>query len=94
MDEFSQLAIKVFKALADPIRYKIIRLLSERGELECADFAKVFDISAPATSHHYRILEYSGLVSSRKSGQHVFLLLNEVVLDKHIPGFKKSHIHQ
>ena len=82
MDEFSQQAIKVFKALADPVRYKIIQLLSEQGELGAADLSNVFDISAPAMSHHYRILENADLVSSRKSGQHVFLRLEEATLNK------------
>jgi len=94
MNEHSQQAIKVFKALSDPVRYKIIKLLIEKGELGATDFAEVFDISAPAMSHHYRILEYSGLVLNRKSGQHVFLSLNNVVLDTFIPGFKKAHIQK
>lgn len=92
MDEFSQQAIKVFKALADPVRYRIIQLLIEKGELGCADFAEVFDISAPALSHHYRILEEASLVSTRKSGQYVFLSLDEVVLDKFVTGFENDHI--
>ncbi|MFQ6607654.1 MAG: ArsR/SmtB family transcription factor [Fidelibacterota bacterium] len=94
MDQFSQQALKVFKALADPIRYRIIQLLIERGELGCSDFAEHFDISAPAMSHHYRILENSDLVTTRKSGQHVFLNLNKEVLNKIVPGFEKIHVHQ
>ena len=94
MNDHSQQAIKVFKALSDPVRYKIIKLLIEKGELGCTNIAAVFDISAPAMSHHYRILEYSGLVSNRKSGQHVYLSLNKIVLDTFIPEFKKAHIQK
>lgn len=94
MDDFSQQSIKIFKALSDPVRYEIIQLLIEKGELGCTDFAEVFDISAPAMSHHYRILENAGLVSTRKSGQRVFFSLGEAVLEKYIPGFEKTHIRK
>jgi len=90
--EFSKQALKVFKALADPIRYRIVKLLIERGELGCSDFAEVFDISAPAMSHHYRILENADLVSTRKSGQHVFLSLNDGILNRFVPEFEIVHV--
>lgn len=94
MDEFSEQAIKVFKALSDPTRYRIVQLLMERGELGCSDFAEVCDISAPAMSHHYRILENADLVTTRKSGQHVFLSLNDDVLERFVPSFKKVHVRE
>ena len=94
MTQFEKQAVKIFKALADPTRYKIIRLLVERTELSCGDFDKEFDISKPALSNHYRILENAGLILTRKRGQHVIVSLNEEVLDRSLPQFKQFHLHQ
>ncbi|MCH8013042.1 MAG: helix-turn-helix transcriptional regulator [Candidatus Marinimicrobia bacterium] len=92
--QFEIQAVKIFKALADPTRYKIIRLLSERTELSCGDFDREFDISKPALSNHYRILENASLILTRKKGQHVIVSLNEAVLDKFLPQFRQIHLHQ
>ena len=35
-NNFDKQAVKVFKALGDPNRYSILRLLVEKGELSCA----------------------------------------------------------
>lgn len=89
--DFEKQAVKIFKALADPTRYKIIKMLVKRGELSCADFDQVFSLSKPAMSHHYRVLENSGLVLTRKEGLHIFVRLNEEVLEQFLPDFKKVH---
>jgi len=94
MTQFEKQAVKIFKALADPTRYKIIRLLAESTELSCGDFDKEFDISKPALSNHYRILENAGLILARKKGQHVIFSLNEEVLDRFLPQFRQIHLHQ
>lgn len=92
--QFEKQAIKIFKALADPTRYKIICLLAERTELSCGDFDREFDISKPALSNHYRILENANLTLTRKKGQHVIFSLNEEVLDRFLPQFRQIHLHQ
>ena len=93
MSEFAREAIKVFKALADPTRYHMVRMLShcEEGEMGCAEFAKAFDLSKPAMSHHYRVLENAGLVSSRKSGLYVYYKLHRDRLDAFLPDFGRVH---
>lgn len=89
--EFQKQAVKIFKALADETRYKIIRLLLERGEMSCADFDQEFSLSKPAMSHHYRVLENSGLILTRKKGLHIFVRLNEEIMNQFLPDFKKVH---
>jgi DNA-binding transcriptional ArsR family regulator len=78
-------AVKVFKALADPTRYRIVLMLLERGELGCGDLAREFPITRSAMSHHYRILENAGLISTRKEGSHVFFRLNQARLKLFMP---------
>jgi ArsR family transcriptional regulator len=69
----------VFKAMADPTRRRIIRLLSG-GEMTAGELAKNFDISAPSMSHHFTVLRNAGLVTSRKEGQQVCYVLETTVV--------------
>ncbi|MFQ6608233.1 MAG: ArsR/SmtB family transcription factor [Fidelibacterota bacterium] len=92
MITFEKQAVKVFKALADPTRYKIVRLLAQKVELSCSDFDREFDISKPAMSHHYRILENAELIITRKQGTHVFVSLNWDILNQFVPSFALTHL--
>ncbi len=78
-------AVKVFKALADPTRYQIVLMLLERGELGCGDLAREFPVTRSAMSHHYRILENAGLVSTTKKGSRVYFRLNRERLRLFVP---------
>jgi ArsR family transcriptional regulator len=89
--EFSCEAIRVFKALSDPTRYEIVRMLLRDEELGCGDFECVFLKSRPAMSHHYRVLENAGLVAYRKEGLRVFYRLEREQLERFVPQF--YHIH-
>ena len=91
-NDFDKQAVKVFKALGDPNRYRILRLLVEKGELSCADFDDKFKLSKPAMSHHYRILENAGLIDVRKEGLHFYMKANLKVLEQFVPNFTKTHI--
>jgi DNA-binding transcriptional ArsR family regulator len=45
----------VFKALADPTRREILRMLA-RGELTAGELASSFDMTKPSMSHHFTVL--------------------------------------
>ena len=68
----------VFKALADPTRRRILRLL-QKGEMTAGQLAERFDISAPSMSHHFNVLRNADLVASRRDGQQIFYALNTTV---------------
>lgn len=89
--DFSHEAIKVFKALSDPTRYEIVRMLVTSYELGCEDFECVFHKSKPAMSHHYRVLENAGLVAYRKDGLRVYYRLERARLDRFVPQFPQTH---
>jgi DNA-binding transcriptional ArsR family regulator len=57
----------VFKAIADPTRREILRLLSRRRPT-VKDLAQNFRMSRPAISKHLRLLRGAGLVVARKQG--------------------------
>jgi ArsR family transcriptional regulator len=69
--ENSEAKSKVFKALADSIRLRILGLLSSREMCVC-EVMVALDLTQPTASHHLRILENVGLVKDRKEGKWVF----------------------
>lgn len=68
----------VFKALADPTRRRILRMLNGR-EMAAGEIAKDFDITAPSMSHHFAILKEADLVFARRDGQQILYSLNTTV---------------
>lgn len=68
----------VFKAISDPTRRKILKLLRQ-GDMTAGEIADQFSISKPSISHHLNILKQSGLVQDEKKGQFIFYTLNTTV---------------
>lgn len=77
----SELAEKsqIFKALAEPMRLSILRIISDRkGEAVCAcDFPDALGISQPTASHHLKKLTDVGLLSREQRGKWAWFSLNE-----------------
>jgi ArsR family transcriptional regulator len=69
-----------FKALADPTRRDILRLL-RRGEMSAGDLAEHFGISKPSMSHHFAVLKQADLIAARRSGQQIYYALNTTVVE-------------
>lgn len=69
-----------FKAIADPTRREILRLL-RRGEMTAGELAERFDMTKPTMSHHFAVLKDAELVSSRREGQTIWYGLNTSVLE-------------
>lgn len=59
---------RVFAAVADPTRRKILERLRD-GERAISDLAAPFDMSLPAVSKHIRVLERAGLVGIHREGR-------------------------
>jgi DNA-binding transcriptional ArsR family regulator len=70
---------EVFRALADPTRRKIIRLLGG-GEMTAGQIADHFAISGPSMSHHFTVLKNADLISGRRDGQQIYYSLNTTVV--------------
>jgi len=68
-----------FKALADPTRREILRLL-RRGEMTAGDLAERFDMTKPTMSHHFSVLKDADLLTSRREGQTIWYGLNTTVV--------------
>jgi DNA-binding transcriptional ArsR family regulator len=59
---------RVFSALADPTRRRIIARLA-RGEATVMDLAAPFKMTQPSVSKHIKVLERAGLVSRSRAAQ-------------------------
>lgn len=68
-----------FKALADPTRREILRLL-RKGEMTAGELAKQFDMTKPTMSHHFSVLKEADLLTSRRDGQQIWYGLNTTVV--------------
>ena len=67
---------KVMKALSDPNRVKIIKLLQQKMLCVC-ELQRALGISQPNVSKHLKILEEAGLVEYQKDGLWVNYYLSE-----------------
>ncbi len=68
---------KVMKALSDPNRVRIMKLLQKK-ELCVCELKELFSLSQPTISKHLRVLEEAELVTFRKQGNWVvYRLRNE-----------------
>lgn len=59
--------IKVMKALSDPNRVKLLKILQQK-ELCVCEIQAALGIAQPTVSKHLKILEHAGLVNRRKEG--------------------------
>ena len=69
-----------FKALADPTRREILRLLRRR-EMTAGEIADRFETTKPTMSHHFAVLKQADLVTARREGQVIWYGLNTTVLE-------------
>jgi ArsR family transcriptional regulator len=77
--------VSALKAVADPARLKILRLLKEKGQCSigkavgmCAcDVQDHVKLSQPTISHHMAILRKAGLVMAEKHGLWMWYRRNE-----------------
>jgi ArsR family transcriptional regulator len=62
-------SVRLFKALADPTRLEIVRLLRAQPGASCAcDIVAHFDLSQPTISHHLKVLREAGLLTHERLG--------------------------
>ncbi|OJJ19111.1 transcriptional regulator [marine bacterium AO1-C] len=79
---------KIFKALDDPTRRKILDLLKAR-DLTAGEIADHFDMQKPSVSYHLDLLKQAELVVSSKKGQFVYYSLSTSVLEDIIAWLMK-----
>lgn len=79
---------KIFKALGDPVRLRLMSMIASRegGEVCVCELTPAFDLSQPTISHHLKLLRQAGLIDCERRGTWVYYWVLPDVLDR-LAGF-------
>lgn len=67
-DEAAELS-KILAALADPVRLRLLSLVSSQQQMCSCDLERPLGKSQPTISHHTKVLSDAGLLSGEKRGR-------------------------
>ena len=81
-DAALQIALRL-KALADPVRIKLMSILltTQEGQQCTCDLATVVGLAESTTSHHLGQLRKAGMVTAQRRGMNVFYEANATSLE-------------
>jgi len=68
--------VRILKALADPTRLRLVRLLAQE-ELNVQELCAALETPQPRVSRHLAVLREAGLVSDRREGNRIFYSLRD-----------------
>jgi ArsR family transcriptional regulator len=71
---------EVFRALADPTRREVLRLLRSR-DMSAGEIADRFPLAKSTLSGHFAVLKQAGLIVAEKTGTTIVYSLNASALD-------------
>jgi DNA-binding transcriptional ArsR family regulator len=80
---------RVFKALADPTRRRVLELL-KNGPLPAGEISAQFDVAQPTMSAHLAILREADLVEAEKQGRMILYRLKISVLEDALLTFTRT----
>ncbi|MEU1849207.1 metalloregulator ArsR/SmtB family transcription factor [Streptomyces sp. NPDC019990] len=83
-DQAAELA-KVFKALGDPVRLRLLSMIASRGEggeVCVCELTPAFELSQPTISHHLKLLRQAGLIDCERRGTWVYYWVLPGVLER------------
>lgn len=65
---------RVFKAIADPVRLRLLSLIASHagGEACVCELTDTFDLTGPTISHHLKVLREAGLIEGERRGTWVY----------------------
>lgn len=61
-------AVQLLRALANPVRFRIVKLLSERSECVTGDLVDELPVSQSSVSEHLAVLKEAGIVQGTVEG--------------------------
>lgn len=70
-----------FKALADPVRRKILQLL-KAGQMSAGEIASHFDMTQATISYHLNVLKKADLISEEKEKNYIYYSLNTSIIEE------------
>lgn len=73
--------LRIFKALSEEPRVRILHLLMQNKELSISDLELILDFTQTKTSRHLIYLKNAGLLGSRRTDQWIFYYILEEYLE-------------
>jgi ArsR family transcriptional regulator, arsenate/arsenite/antimonite-responsive transcriptional repressor len=74
-------ASRLFKALSDESRLRIVKILYDKGTMCACKLLEIVDCGQPTLSHHMSVLVQSGLVVAVKDGKWIHYTCNKELVD-------------
>jgi ArsR family transcriptional regulator len=65
---------RVFKAIADPVRLRLLSLIASHagGEACVCDLTDAFELTGPTISHHLKVLREAGVIDGDRRGTWIY----------------------
>ncbi len=76
----------VMRAVGDPLRLAIVRLLADGKERTCNDLQQALGLPASTGSYHLRLLREAGLTHTRPHGTQRITSLRRADVEHRFPG--------
>lgn len=81
--------LTMLRAISSPIRYRILQILQERGECQCAPLGDTLPIAPSTLSQHLKVLREAGLIQGTVDGPSICYCRDEEAID-----WLKQHIQR
>ncbi len=79
--------VTMLRAVANPVRYRILQILAERGDCQCGPLGDYLPIAPSTLSQHLKVLREAGLIMGTVDGPTICYCRNEERID-----WLKAHI--
>ena len=91
-DKKIERAAYVLKAVAHPLRIKIIQMLNDNQELNVSTIYKNLNAEQSLISHHLINMRDKGILDIRRSGKNIYYFLVDTAISEIIECIYKSKI--
>lgn len=73
--------LAMLRAVANPIRYRILQILDDRGECQCGPLGDTLPIAQSTLSQHLKVLREAGLIKGNVTGPSICYCRDEDSID-------------
>jgi ArsR family transcriptional regulator len=81
--------VTMLRAVANPVRYRILQILAERGECQCGPIGDELPIAQSTLSQHLKVLREAGLIRGDVAGPAICYCRDELAI-----GWLKDRIQE
>jgi ArsR family transcriptional regulator len=73
--------VDMLRAVANPVRYRILQILAERGECQCGPIGDELPIAQSTLSQHLKVLREAGLIRGEVAGPTTCYCRDELAIE-------------